>query len=577
MISSTFSALLAMVSLQVMMMPQAVNGICCCRDVDTDTYNCGDGAYPCDYTPCLDDCVATNSPTDTTGADGSFYCINGGAIGGKANTCTCTSCNAGFSGDNCQTADVTYSWNTTNAVCPTACGQAASAPPDTHECTASDSSAATASNCTDAVPTTTQGCVKTAECGGDAIKPYVFLAVPNAEGATTVTDTAPNAEGATTVTDTVTNADGATSTTVTDTVTNADGATTAVETETNAEGATTSTTVTLTDAVGKATTITVSDFSTENVKAIGTTLSTVSVENAKTLVNTLVGTQLATVMSPTQRNFAMMVVTAFTSLQLGGRAQEAIAFVEDMIKSLQPESGSATQQDEFVTKLRILLATLKMKDSEGGGIKDGAELVAGTGPNAPNAPNVPNARDAILDGAQEAGRKPEAKMNDDHHKQAGQATAVEHDHNGDGVADHAGKTSAEAKATAVEHDHNGDGVADHAGKATAEAKATAVEHDHTEKGKAAAPKNAKKAKKSKSTKGNDLRPKKGKGSALSAAAEASQHQTLTFWASSLMMAAAFTVGLVAAVVVKRQPPTDTKVQGLLSYSVPDAAVKPSIL
>jgi len=35
--------------------------------------------------------------------------------------------------------------------------------------------------------------------------------------------------------------------------------------------------------------------------------------------------------------------------------------------------------------------------------------------------------------------------------------------------------------TAVEHDHNNDGVADHAGKATAEAKATHAEHDHDHK------------------------------------------------------------------------------------------------
>ena len=38
------------------------------------------------------------------GSDGTFYCINGGNVGGTAGLCTCTSCNAGYEGTSCQTA-----------------------------------------------------------------------------------------------------------------------------------------------------------------------------------------------------------------------------------------------------------------------------------------------------------------------------------------------------------------------------------------------------------------------------------------------------------------------------------------
>ena len=38
------------------------------------------------------------------GSDGTFYCINGGNVGGTAGLCTCTSCNAGYEGASCQTA-----------------------------------------------------------------------------------------------------------------------------------------------------------------------------------------------------------------------------------------------------------------------------------------------------------------------------------------------------------------------------------------------------------------------------------------------------------------------------------------
>ena len=48
-------------------------------------------------------CVATTSSSDD-GSDGNFHCINGGTVGGTMGVCTCTSCNAGYSGTSCQTA-----------------------------------------------------------------------------------------------------------------------------------------------------------------------------------------------------------------------------------------------------------------------------------------------------------------------------------------------------------------------------------------------------------------------------------------------------------------------------------------
>ena len=46
-------------------------------------------------------CQATSTSTDD-GSDGNFYCINGGDIGGTTGSCTCSSCNTGFYGSNCQ-------------------------------------------------------------------------------------------------------------------------------------------------------------------------------------------------------------------------------------------------------------------------------------------------------------------------------------------------------------------------------------------------------------------------------------------------------------------------------------------
>jgi hypothetical protein len=53
------------------------------------------------FTGCLNPCVATTSPSDD-GSDGNFYCINGGDIGGTTGSCTCSSCNTGFSGRSCE-------------------------------------------------------------------------------------------------------------------------------------------------------------------------------------------------------------------------------------------------------------------------------------------------------------------------------------------------------------------------------------------------------------------------------------------------------------------------------------------
>ena len=56
-------------------------------------------------------CSASSNSTKD-GADGTFYCINGGTIGGTVGSCTCTSCDAGYEGVSCQTV-ITPSANTT--------------------------------------------------------------------------------------------------------------------------------------------------------------------------------------------------------------------------------------------------------------------------------------------------------------------------------------------------------------------------------------------------------------------------------------------------------------------------------
>ena len=44
--------------------------------------------------------ASTDSSKD--GSDGTFYCINGGTVGGTTGSCTCTSCDAGYEGLSCE-------------------------------------------------------------------------------------------------------------------------------------------------------------------------------------------------------------------------------------------------------------------------------------------------------------------------------------------------------------------------------------------------------------------------------------------------------------------------------------------
>ena len=65
--------------------------------------NCGSGFGGAN---CADAnaCSASTDESKTTGADGEFWCINRGTIGGSAGECSCT-CKTGYSGDHCQTAN----------------------------------------------------------------------------------------------------------------------------------------------------------------------------------------------------------------------------------------------------------------------------------------------------------------------------------------------------------------------------------------------------------------------------------------------------------------------------------------
>ena len=71
-------------------------GSCSCTSC-----NAGYGGASC-QTPST--CTAS-SDSSKDGSDGTFYCINGGTIGGTTGSCTCTSCNAGYGGASCQTAN----------------------------------------------------------------------------------------------------------------------------------------------------------------------------------------------------------------------------------------------------------------------------------------------------------------------------------------------------------------------------------------------------------------------------------------------------------------------------------------
>ena len=76
---------------------------------------------PASFTECVrPPCVATNSPSDD-GSNGNFYCINGGTIGGIARSCTCTSCNTGFGGPNCAICATGYSGSPPDDCSPDPC------------------------------------------------------------------------------------------------------------------------------------------------------------------------------------------------------------------------------------------------------------------------------------------------------------------------------------------------------------------------------------------------------------------------------------------------------------------------
>ena len=67
------------------------------------TCTCGPGISG-DHCQTRNACDATTDPQKRTGSDGTFWCINGGTIGGVTGSCTCTGCSKGYTGDHCQTA-----------------------------------------------------------------------------------------------------------------------------------------------------------------------------------------------------------------------------------------------------------------------------------------------------------------------------------------------------------------------------------------------------------------------------------------------------------------------------------------
>ena len=51
---------------------------------------------------CSANLCSTSTDSTKDGSDGTFYCINGGTVGGTAGSCNCTSCDAGYEGVSCQ-------------------------------------------------------------------------------------------------------------------------------------------------------------------------------------------------------------------------------------------------------------------------------------------------------------------------------------------------------------------------------------------------------------------------------------------------------------------------------------------
>ena len=69
-------------------------------------------------------CSCTASSTSSKdGSDGTFYCINGGITGGTTGSCTCTSCDTGYEGDNCHTAILCAANQRVVSNACTACGE----------------------------------------------------------------------------------------------------------------------------------------------------------------------------------------------------------------------------------------------------------------------------------------------------------------------------------------------------------------------------------------------------------------------------------------------------------------------
>eukprot|EP00519_Triparma_laevis_P006083 CAMPEP_0182519878 /NCGR_PEP_ID=MMETSP1321-20130603/45326_1 /TAXON_ID=91990 /ORGANISM="Bolidomonas sp., Strain RCC1657" /LENGTH=578 /DNA_ID=CAMNT_0024727869 /DNA_START=240 /DNA_END=1974 /DNA_ORIENTATION=+ len=66
------------------------------------TWTSDDSGQKHGFEICIGDpCVASTSSYDD-GSNGTFYCINGGSVGGFLGACSCTSCNMGFSGPSCE-------------------------------------------------------------------------------------------------------------------------------------------------------------------------------------------------------------------------------------------------------------------------------------------------------------------------------------------------------------------------------------------------------------------------------------------------------------------------------------------
>ena len=73
----------------------AGSGSCTCTVCNTGY----EGASCQTASACTASAVSTKD-----GSDGTFYCINGGTVGGTTGPCTCTGCDAGYSGTSCETA-----------------------------------------------------------------------------------------------------------------------------------------------------------------------------------------------------------------------------------------------------------------------------------------------------------------------------------------------------------------------------------------------------------------------------------------------------------------------------------------